>query len=68
MINQNLLAREITEKEGLKVQVNIAQVKEVQKHLLIALAECSDAQVIRLLDRVAKRHKIERPLGLNLRK
>jgi len=62
MINQNLLAREIAEKEGLKVQVSIAQIKEVQKHLLISLAECSDVQVKRLLDRVAKGHKVERPL------
>lgn len=62
MINQNLLAREIAEKEGLKVQVSIAQIKEVQKHLLVSLAECSDTQVKRLLDRVAKRQKVERPL------
>lgn len=60
MINQNELARRIAEKEGLKVQVNIAQIKEVQKWLLIDLAQSTTAEVTKLLDKVAKKYGLER--------
>ena len=38
-IDENMLAQAIAEREGLKEQVNIAQIKEVQRHLLDLLGE-----------------------------
>lgn len=38
-INENKLAVLVSECEGLKVQTNIAQIKEIQKIVLDALAE-----------------------------
>jgi hypothetical protein len=61
MINQNDLAVRITEMEGKKVEVNIAQVKEVQKCLLLELAMYPNKDVTQLLDRVASRCHVERP-------
>ena len=60
MINQNKLAIKITEMEGKKVQVNIAQVKEVQKCVLLELTQYTNKSVTQLLDRVASRNHIDR--------
>ena len=54
-INQNKMAIEVTKREGGKVPVNIAQVKEVQKHVLDVLAEQSDKDVLALLNRRRKK-------------
>ena len=62
MINQNKLAIKITEMEGKKVEVNIAQVKEVQKCMLLELTQYTNKSVTQLLDRVASRNHIDRPL------
>jgi len=62
MINQNKLAIKITEMEGKKVQVNIAQVKEVQKCMLLELSQYTNKSVTQLLDRVARKYRFDRPL------
>ena len=62
MINQNKLAIKITEMEGKKVQVNIAQVKEVQRCLLLELSQYTNKSVTQLLDRVARKYRFDRPL------
>ena len=48
-INENKLAQEISKREGKKVEVNIAQIKEVQRVLLEILAEYDDEQVLALI-------------------
>jgi len=62
MINQNKLAMRITEMEGKKVQVNIAQVKEVQRCMLRELSQYTNKSVTQLLDRVARKYRFDRPL------
>ena len=54
MINQNVLAKLISESEMGKVQVNIAQIKEVQKCLLKELAKYSDEEILKLINKVRK--------------
>ncbi|MEM2946778.1 MAG: hypothetical protein QXN96_00885 [Candidatus Bathyarchaeia archaeon] len=55
MINQNELARKVAQMEGKKVQVNIAQIKEVSRCLLKALGEYKPWEVLRLIERVSGR-------------
>ncbi len=50
-INQNKLAKAISEVEGKKVQVNIAQIKEVMNCLLLELALYSDEEIINLINK-----------------
>ena len=54
MINRNELAKSITEREGLKVQVNIAQVKEVLRIALEELSGFNDDEIIQLLNKIRK--------------
>ena len=50
-MNLNDFARDITLQEGLKKSVNIGQVKEIIKLVLIALAKMSDEEIDKLLRR-----------------
>lgn len=50
MINLNKLAKDITEKEGKKVSLSIAQVKEVLKIALCLLSKHKISDVIKLLE------------------
>lgn len=50
-MNLNELARKITLKEGGKVNLSIAQVKEVMRLTFSALSRMSDKQVRQILDR-----------------
>lgn len=54
MINQNNLAKAVALTEGKKVQVNIAQIKEVMKIVLYELGMYTNAEIIALVDRVNK--------------
>lgn len=55
-INRNELARRVTLREGLKKQVNIAQVKEVHRVTFTLLANSySDREVLLLLRRYRKK-------------
>lgn len=54
-INENKLARTISVYEGLKVQVNIAQIKEVQRVLLEELACYSDRNILALINKFRKK-------------
>lgn len=56
MINQNRLAKDIAKMEHGKVQVNIAQIKEVMKCTFILLGDYEDAEIIKLINRVALKH------------
>lgn len=50
-INQNKLAKQISEHEGLKQQVNIAQIKEVLKVTLSILAfDYKNSEVLALIE------------------
>lgn len=51
-INQNKLAKEITEVEGLEVSLSIAQVKEVLRITLQALAKYKPSEVLQLIEKV----------------
>lgn len=54
-IDMNDFAVKTSEVEGLKDQVNIAQIKEVQKHTLTSLAnDYTEEQVKELLNRYKK--------------
>lgn len=53
-IDLNVLAKAVTKAEGLKVQVNIAQVKEILRIVIEQLAEHSVWQVVRLLEEKRK--------------
>ncbi len=61
MFDQNKFAKGIAMQEGLKEQISIAQVKEVQRIILCELAKLTDYELMILLNRVAKKHHIERP-------
>lgn len=54
MINQNNLAKLISESEKGKIQVNIAQIKEVQKCLLIELSKFPDEEILKLINKIRK--------------
>lgn len=54
MINQNILAKDISEVEGKKVQVNIAQIKEVMKCMLFELSRYTDKEVLTLIAKYRK--------------
>ena len=54
VINMNEMAVKVALKESGKVEVNIAQIKEVLKVFLLELAECSDEQVLELINRYRK--------------
>ena len=54
LINENLFAKAISDMEGKKEEVNIAQIKEVQKCLLDLLAKCTFPEVANLLHRHRK--------------
>lgn len=51
MINENDLAKAIAEREGLKVQVDIAQIKEVLRVTLDILGEKAPSEVLRLVEK-----------------
>ena len=53
-INLNHMARDITLKEGGKVSLSIAQVKEVMKIFLEELAKKSTVEVVSLVGRYRK--------------
>jgi hypothetical protein len=61
-INENKLAEEIAEREGGKKNLTIAQIKEVQRHLLDLLAEKPCSDVFALIAKHAK------PLGADAAK
>jgi predicted DNA-binding antitoxin AbrB/MazE fold protein len=50
-INMNDMAKKVAEDEGGKVQMNIAQIKEVLKDFLEELSKCSDDEVKELISR-----------------
>lgn len=54
MINQNDLAQLISESEMGQIQVNIAQIKEVQKYLLQELSKYSDEEILELINKIRK--------------
>jgi len=54
MINRNKLAKWIAGREGQKVQVNIAQIKEVMRCLFLELGEFEDKEIIALINKVRK--------------
>jgi len=54
MINRNMLAAQVAGKEGKKVQVNIAQIKEVIRWTLVSLSEYSSAEIAALMKKVRK--------------
>ena len=58
MINKNNLARTVSFYEGKKVQVNIAQIKEVMRVLFELLAERPDKEIITLINKVRKGRKL----------
>jgi hypothetical protein len=60
MINQNEVARNVALDEGKKIQVNIAQIKEVMKCLLYQLGNYSDKDIIKLVDKIAGQGGIDR--------
>lgn len=51
MINQNDMAKAITLKEGKKRSVSIAQVKEIMKLTFEYLANHSEDEVLKLIDK-----------------
>ena len=54
-INQNSLVKSISEKEGKKVEVNIAQIKEVVKCTFEELAYYTDDEIIKLINSFRKK-------------
>lgn len=52
----NELARRVAEQEGLKKQVNIAQIKEVIKHTLIMLGYHFPDDVLATIQRIHVKH------------
>ena len=51
-INENKLAKEVTLREGGKINLSIGQIKEVQKHLLDILAnDYRVSEICELLER-----------------
>jgi hypothetical protein len=60
VINQNNLAREISLREGLRKEVNIAQIKEVLKHTLNILANHHQMwEVVQLIE--SRKLQVENP-------
>ena len=55
-INLNTLAREVTSREAGKINLSIAQVKEVIKCTLIALDEYKPAEILDAIDRTADKY------------
>ena len=53
-INENALAKAVSEAEGKRTEVNIAQIKEVMKCLLIELGSYTDGQIIALVNKHRK--------------
>ena len=60
MVNQNEVARNVALDEGKRIQVNIAQIKEVMRCFLYQLGNYSDKEIIQLVDKVAKQNGIDR--------
>ena len=50
-INRNKVAKQISVEEGLKVEVNIAQIKEVMRCMLGILSDYSDEDIIKLINK-----------------
>lgn len=50
MIDQNDLAVRISQREGKKEEVNIAQIKEVMRLMFEVLADCRPSQVLELIE------------------
>ncbi len=59
MINRNAMARWIAKEEGKKKEMDIAQIKEVQRLALKYLAFFSDEEVLDLLAKVKKEEGTE---------
>jgi hypothetical protein len=53
MINMNKLAQEVSAMEGLKVEVSIAQIKEVIKCTLVILTEEKPSDVLALIEKIS---------------
>jgi predicted DNA-binding antitoxin AbrB/MazE fold protein len=53
-ISRNDLAKRVVAKEGKKVQVNIAQIKEVQRCLFEVLSEYLDVEILDLMYKIRK--------------
>jgi hypothetical protein len=62
-MNLNELAKRITEREGGKVNLSIAQVKEVLGITLELLAELPDDEVRRLMNRVVRNRRLWKRTG-----
>lgn len=58
-VNQNVLVKRISEREGKKVEVNIAQIKEVVRLLLEELAGLPASQALALIERHAPTVTVE---------
>ena len=52
MINRNKMAQQVAAKEGKKIQVNIGQIKEIQKLVLLELSTYSDKEILSLIAKV----------------
>jgi len=50
-MNLNEMARDITLREGGKISISIAQVKEIMKIFLQELADYSDDEILVVIDR-----------------
>lgn len=55
--NLNILAKQISELEGKKVQLSIAQIKEVLKCLGIILGRMSRADMLNLVSRIVRKYE-----------
>jgi hypothetical protein len=54
MINRNNVAKIVAAAEGKKIQVNIAQIKEVQKCVLKELSRYPDDEILGLISKIRK--------------
>lgn len=53
-VNLNDFAKDIAEKEGLKEQVSIAQIKEVLRHTFIKLSDLRGSEVLGIIEKYAR--------------
>jgi len=58
-MNLNAFARKITEREGLKKPLSIAQVKEVIRLTFEELARCRPSDVLRTVERYEGRGRVD---------
>ena len=55
-VNLNKLAKDIAMVEGKKVQVNIAQIKEIMKATLLLLAEKKGSEILEVVERTKEKY------------